>query len=237
MSVTLLRAYGGFASGAVVTFPDSTESSLIAQGLATAQATTSMPSILGGPDAYLTQGGNTTFSPQAGQSTPAALQGPAIICNTPLGAIALTGYDTNGRVHVAGTMNLNEIYVTHVNTWKGIGVLNGTVVGTDNLLVALYSSTGVLIANSATAGALSAGASAFQNIDFVTPVTALAPGRYFVGVQCNGTTATTRRILSTFQPNSLSTSVAGTFGTIPATITVPTTQTSAAGVICTMYTT
>jgi len=32
MAVTILRAYGGFAVGAIVTFPDATEQSLIAQG-------------------------------------------------------------------------------------------------------------------------------------------------------------------------------------------------------------
>lgn len=48
MAVTLLRAYGGFASGAIVTFPDSTEQSLIAQGFATASFITSVPSLIGG---------------------------------------------------------------------------------------------------------------------------------------------------------------------------------------------
>lgn len=37
MVVTLLRAYGGFAAGAVVIFPDATEQSLIATTFTTAQ--------------------------------------------------------------------------------------------------------------------------------------------------------------------------------------------------------
>lgn len=235
MTVTLLRAYAAFASGAVVTLPDSTESALIAQGLATASTTSTMTA--GDNNVQqVTVGGNVAPASGAGYGTPAVVQGPAITPNTPLGAIALTGYDTNGRVHVAGTIGLAEIYLDMTNTWKGIGVLNGTVVGTDNLMVMLYGSNGALLANSAVAGVLSAGASAFQNIDFTAPIT-LPPGRYFVGVQCNGTTATTRRLLSTFQPNALTASVAGVFGTVPATITVPTTHTTAVGVICTMYTT
>lgn len=235
MTVTLNRAYGPYASGAVVTLPDSTETALIAQGLATASTTSS---ITAGDNnvQQITVGGNTVVGPGAGYGTPSVIQGPAITPNTPLGAAALTSYDTNGRVHVAGTMYLAEIYLDMTNTWKGIGVLNGTVVGTDNLLVALYGSNGALLANSAVAGVLSAGASAFQNIDFLTPIT-LPAGRYFCGVQCNGTTATTRALVSTAQPNALTTSVAGTFGTIPATITVPTTHTTGVGRICWMYTT
>lgn len=234
MTVTLLRAYGGFASGAVVTLPDSTESSLIAQGLATASTASAMTAIdnLG---QNVTIGGNTAMVTGTGYGTPTIVQGPAITPNTPLGAAALTTYDTNGRVHVAGTVYFAEIYLDMVNTWKGIGVLNGTVVGTDNLLVALYGSSGTLLSNSAVAGVVSANASVFQNIDFTAPIT-LPPGRYFVAVQCNGTTATTRTLVSTAQPNALTGSVAGVFGTIPATITVPTTHTTAVGRICWMYT-
>lgn len=234
MSVTLLRAYGGYASGAVVTLPDSTEQSLIAQGLATASLTTSMPSVVGAPDAYLTQNGNVVLANQAGQSTPATMQGPSILPCISLGNSALTAVGASS-VHVAGTMNITEIFVPHWNTWKGAGVLNGTVVGTDNMLVALYGSNGALLANSAVAGTLSANASTFQNRDFLTPVT-LAPGRYFVGVQSNGTTATTNKLIAANGPNVLTTTVAGTFGTVPATITVPTTFTTAVGCVVWLYT-
>ena len=234
MSVTLLRAYGGFASGAIVTLPDTTEAALITQGIATASLATSMPSIVGGPDAYVTQSGNVAFAPQGGQSTPAALQGPAILPNMPLGNAALTAAGTSS-VHVAGTLNISEIFIPHWNTWKGLAVLNGTIVGTDNMLVALYGSTGLLLANSAVAGTLSAGASAFQNRDFLTPVT-LAPGRYFCGVQSNGTTATSNKFVAANGVNVLTTSSVGTFGTVPASITVPTTFTTAVGCVCQLYT-
>lgn len=234
MSVTLLRAYGGFAAGAVVTLPDSTESALISQGLATASLTTSMPSIVGGPDAYITQNGNVAFAPQGGQGTPPVMQGPAILPNMPLGTAALTAAGASS-VHVAGTMNLSEIFIPHWNTWKGAAVLNGTIVGTDNMLVALYGSDGKLVANSAVAGTLSAGASAFQNRDFLTPVT-LAPGRYFIGVQCNGTTATTNKFVSANGVDKLTGAIAGTFGTVPATVAVPTTFTTAQGCVAQLYT-
>jgi len=234
MAVTLLRAYGGFAAGAVVVFPDATEQSLIAQGLAVASLVTIVPSLIGGPNQYIAQNGNIAFIPQGGQGTPVAIQGPSILPNMPLGTAALTAAGTSS-VHVAGTMNLSEIFVPHWNTWKGLAVLNGTVVGTDNMLVALYGSDGKLLANSAVAGTLSAGASTFQNRDFLVPVT-LAPGRYFCGVQSNGTTATSNKFVAANGVNVLTGAVAGTFGTVPATVTVPTTFTTAQGCVCQLYT-
>lgn len=236
MSVFLLRTYGGFAASTTtaVTFPDDTEAALIAQGWATAGPVTAVPSRVGGPDTYITQAGNIALANQAGQGTPTSMQGPSILCNMPLGTAALTAAGTSS-VHVAGTMNISEIFVPHWNVWKGMGMLNGTVVGTDNMLVALYGSSGILLANSAVAGALSAGASQFQNRDFLFPV-CLPPGRYFCGVQSNGTTATSNKFVSANGPVLLTTSSTGTFGTVPATITVPTTFTTAVGVVCTLYT-
>jgi len=103
------------------------------------------------------------------------------------------------------------------------------------MLVALYGSNGALLANSAVAGTLSATVSVFQNRDFLTAIT-LAPGRYFCAVQSNGTTATTMKYVAANGSNVITTSVAGTFGTVPATITVPTTFTTAVGCVCQLYT-
>lgn len=231
MTVTLLRAYGTFASGAVVTLPDATEAALIAQGLATASTASTQTSIIGTPN-LMTQGGTSSFVPNTGVATPAAIQGPSIVPTIPLTAFASAGTST---VQVSGTLNVSEIFVPAINTFKGIAILNGATVGTDNLLVALYSTNGTLLANSAVAGVLSAGANAFQKIDFLIPFTTI-PGRYFVAVQCSGTTATTRRLNAANSPNVLTTSVAGTFGTLPATITVPTTFTDVVGPIAQLYT-
>jgi hypothetical protein len=235
MSVTLLRPYMGYATGAVVTLANDTEAALIAQGLATAKDTDSMSSYPPGTPQVLTLGGNSYMVNGQGLGVPSPVQSASKLPNTPLGAIALTSYNTNGTVHVAGTMNLAEIQVPDVMQVTGVGVLNGTTVGTNNMLVALYDTNGALLRNSAVAGVVTAGASAFQEISFTTPIT-LIPGRYFIGVQMNGTTDTTRRLVSTFQPNTLTTSVAGTFGTIPATITVPTTHTTLLGVIAWLFT-
>lgn len=234
MSVTLSRPYMGFASGAVVTFPSVTETALIAQGLAVAADTTSEPAIYGGPDQYATQGGNIFSVPNAGQGTPTFYQGPLTLPAIPMGAAALTGYETNGVAQTAGSINLIEIYVPYIQTWTGVGVLNGTVVGTDNLIVVLYGSDGTRIRTSALAGTLSAGASVFQNIAFTSPIT-LLPGRYFIGVQASGATATIRHNLAANGAANCSSTTVGVFGTIPATLTVPATFTTAVGPIAQLY--
>lgn len=221
MSVTLLRAYSGFASGVTVTFDTATEASLVAQGLASLTSATA----------------TNPASPPS--TTPGAsilgTYGPSILPNMPLGNAALTAAGTSS-VHVAGTLNISEIFVPHWNTWKGLAVLNGTVVGTDNMLIALYNSSGALIANSAVAGTLSANASTFQNRDFLGGPVTLAPGRYFCGVQSNGTTATSNKFVTANGVNVLTTSSTGTFGTVPQSITVPTTFTTAVGCVCQLYT-
>lgn len=235
MSVTLLRSYKDFASGATVTLPDSTESALITQGFAVAAGTTSMPSVVGAADQLLTQGGNSVYAPQSGVATPTYYQGPLRLPCINLGSLALTSYETNGTAPVAGTMYLTEIHVPFTQTWTGIGKLNGTTVGTDNHLVALYGSNGALLANSAVAGALAADASLMQNIAFTAPIT-LVPGRYFLGVQSNGTTATLRHLVTINGANASTGAQAGTFGTVPATLTtIPITFTNAQGIITQLY--
>ena len=236
MSVTLLRAYGPYASGAIVTLPDATESALIAQGLATASLTTSEPSLIQSEVQQVTQYGNIALASRAGQTafTSTTMQGPSFVCNAPFGNAALTATGTSS-VHVAGTLNVSEIFVPHWNTWKGISVLNGTTASTDNMLVALYGSNGTLIANSAVAGTLCANASTFQARDFLIPAT-LPPGRYFIGVQSSGTTAHTNKFVSANGPLILTTSSTGTFGTVPASITPPTTFTTAVGCVAALYT-
>ncbi len=235
MSVTLLRAYGAYASGVTVTLPTRTEASLIAQGLAIAAGATTMPTVFGGPDQYVTQGGNIAPGNMAGQTTATYHQGPLNLPCISLGSAALTSYETNGVAQVAGTMNLTEIYVPYWQTWTGAGILNGTTVGTHNVLTALYGTDGTLLANSAVAGVVSAGASVFQNIAYTAPIT-LAPGRYFLGFQYSGTTPTPRHLLAANGSNVCTGTQAGTFGTVPSTLTtIPVTFTTAVGPISQLY--
>lgn len=150
----------------------------------------------------------------------------------PIGAVAYNALGTSA-VHVAGTTYFSEVLLTEMKTLTGVGVLNGATVGTNNLNVAVYGSDGgSALANSALAGTLSAGANAFQEIPFTATIT-LQPGRYWVAVQCNGTTATTRRIAASTYLN-FTTSVGGTFGVFPV-LTPPTSTTADIGPIAYLY--
>lgn len=233
MSVTLIRNYGAFLSGATVTLPDDVEDTLIAQGFATAGPTTTMTVRPAGNVQYVTQGGNVADATVLGEGAFTYNQGPTTLPCISMGAAALTGFETNGVAPVAGTINLTEVYVPFWQTWTGAGVLNGTTVGTDSFIVAVYGSDGTLISNSAVAGTLSAGASVFQNIAFTSPVV-LAPGRYFLACQSNGTTATLRHLLAANGASNCTSATAGTFGTLPA-LTPPTGFTTAVGVIMQLY--
>jgi hypothetical protein len=235
MAVTLLRSYQSYASGAVVIFDTATESALIAQGIAT--AATGFPSNASAPIIntnyqVVTSGGNQSFQATgAGIAVSTTPQGPRILPNTNIQAFASLGTNTT---LVAGTLYRSEIFVPHLATWTGIGILNGATVGTDNHLVALYDSAGVFIQSSAVAGALSAGANAFQNRAFLATVT-LPPGRYFIAMQSNGTTATLRTHAAANGGNQMTASSTGTFGTLPASFTPPTTFTADVGPIGWLY--
>lgn len=234
MAVTLTRAYANYASGATVVLDSATEAALIAQGLAT--AATGFPSqsntfLVDSPLGQFTQGGNVSIQTTGGITVPTAPQGPRILPNGTILAFASLGTNTT---MVAGTLYRCEIFVPHLATWTGISVLNGATVGTDNGLVALYDTNGVLITNSALAGAVAAGANAFQDRAFTAPVT-LLPGRYFVAYQSNGTTATLRTWAAANGGNQMTASSTGTFGTLPASFTAPTTFTADVGPIARLY--
>jgi hypothetical protein len=233
MAVTLYKAYQGYAAGATIIVPDDTQTALIAQGIGYAASGQPKQAYQATGDAVLnpTIGGNKYSQDSSGFGAPSSPQGPRILPNGPILAFASLG---TSAVHVAGTWYRSEIYVPHLAQWTGINVLNGATVGTDNIMVALYDTNGVLITNSAVAGALSAGANAFQSLAFLTqPI--LNPGRYFVAVQCNGTTATTRKWAAANGGNQMTQSTAGTFGTVPESFTPPTTFTADVGPIAALY--
>ena len=237
MSVTLLRAYQGFAAGAIATFDSVTEAALVAQSFATYTAT---------------GGVNPTVVPPLTGAITAGTYGPAVISNIPMGAAALTGYESNGVAQTQGNVNLTEIFVPHWNTWTGAAALNGTTVTTSRYVFFLFNSLGYLIANTTTAseGTLTATASVFQKIAFTVPVT-LAPGRYFVGVTLTeggtwGTTASTDTVRHVLTANgaeprcrnitSPSTTAALNVAAFQAApITVPTTFTTALAPIVQLY--
>lgn len=145
------------------------------------------------------------------------------------GATAYTSINTNGTAPSATKVHCTEVFLPFNKQLTGIGLLNGTTVGTDNHYVILYDAAGNALANSAVAGVLSANASTYQNFSFTSTYFAVGPAQYFACFQSNGTTDTVRMVVTGTQDNILTKGQTGaTFGTIPA-LTVPTTFTTAVG--------
>lgn len=146
------------------------------------------------------------------------------------GGTAYTSLNSTGTTLVATTQYCTELDLPYNKYLTGLGVLNGTTVGTDKHLVALYDSSGNLLANSAVAGATSSGASTYQTFAFTTPYYAIGPAQYFACAQTNGTTDTIRMIVTGTQDTYLTKGITGqTFGTLVNIATVPTTFTTAVG--------
>jgi hypothetical protein len=118
----------------------------------------------------------------------------------------------------------------------GIKILNGTTVGTDKHQVQLYDAGGKLLANSAAAGATTANASTYQAIAFTTPYFMVGPATYFGCFTANGTTDTVRHMITAADQGLLAGKITGlTFGTAAASITAPTTFTTALGAYLEVY--
>lgn len=127
---------------------------------------------------------------------------------------------------VSGTVYVGELWVPANATITGVSYLIGSVGGTDKAIVALYSSAGAVLANSALAGTTVGTTATYQQIAFTAPYAAVGPKQYFVSVSMNGTTARLRTIPAGGVVPA--TSATGVFGTL-ATITAPTTFTADTG--------
>ena len=148
-----------------------------------------------------------------------AAQAPGRVFNLQPGGAALSALGTDAAT-TADYQHVGEVFLPCNKTLTGVGILNGTTVGTDDIVVALYDSSGTLLANSDLAGTLGAGADAFQEIPFTSTYAAKGPATYFVGVQLEGTT-------HQFQTLSAATPIGwtdvitdGSFGTV-GNITAP----------------
>lgn len=144
------------------------------------------------------------------------------VSTVPIGSVPYASFG-NDTVMVAGTIYYAEIFVRDRAWANGIGILNGSVSGTDKFIVALFDTSGSVIANSPVAGVLAAGVNAFQEIAFKNPVE-LTKSRYFIGVQSNGTTARIRTVAANTFIDLAGGSQAGTFGsagnvTLPVALT------------------
>lgn len=126
----------------------------------------------------------------------------------------------------ATVVYLTQIWIPHNVTLTGVAVLNAATVGTNKYIVALFNSSGVPLANSNTAGVLTAGANVYQQVPFTGTYAALGPRTYWVGVYVNGTTDRYFAIPTIGQSMGIAGSVsAQTFG-IVTSVTLPTTFTA-----------
>ena len=146
------------------------------------------------------------------------------------GAVIYTSINTNGTTLAATTMYCTEIDLQQSKLATGLAFLLGTTGGTDKHISVLYDATGNLLANSATAGTTAGTASTYETLPFTTKYYMVGPAKYYGCLQTNGTTATVRMLITSVQDGYTTKGVTGqTFGTIPSTITVPTTFTTAVG--------
>jgi hypothetical protein len=181
-----------------------------------------------------TQAENNFIAAQTVNGGNSTIGGKLRVSNISIGSVAYGSLGTN-TTDVAGQLWVTDIFVPYNRTVTKIGVLQGGTATTDNILVALYDSRGNLVANSAVAGAVLSGANTFQEFSLVlnaagatiSSVLLYGPQQYFIAVQGNGTTAGAIRTVaaSTFI-EIVSTTVSGTFGTVPTSITTPTTFTA-----------
>jgi len=162
------------------------------------------------------------------------LKGPWKIKNAEIGSVAYASLGTN-TTPVAGTWYCMDVYVPEDYTAvSGIGFLTGATVGTDTAIYALYDSTGRIVANTDAAGTTTSGASAAQEIAFASQA-ALKQGIYWMCEQVSGTTTRLRTVAASTFLDKLAGSFTGTAGTVPASITVPTTFTADKGVFGYIY--
>ena len=166
----------------------------------------------------------------------------------------LTAFYSNysSKTTVAGTIYYSTVTITAPSASQGVlnlsstkiitglNVLVGSTGGTDTWCVGMYNSAGVLVANSALAGATAGTAGTWQQFAFVTAYAA-PPGVYLVAVQSNGTTAKPACFnwpapAITSSAPVLTGSQTGTFGTLASIGTISTTYTSNLGPVVVPYT-
>ncbi len=154
--------------------------------------------------------------------------GPLTISNYPMGSVALASIGTN-TADISGQLWITGIWVPANKTISKILVLAGGTATTDNILAAIFDYNGKFLQSSALAGALLSGANTFQSLSLLSSVTLSGPAMYYVAVQGNGATAGAIETLSALYNTVPTTVVSGVFGTVPSSITLPTTFTAANG--------
>lgn len=135
----------------------------------------------------------------------------------------------------ATVVYLTQVYIPANATLTGVYLNNGATVGTNKYIVALFDSSGAVVANSTLSGITTSGADAYQVLAFTGTYAAVGPATYWIGIYVNGTTDRFRSVPAVGQYAGYTGSVsAQTFGTV-ATITPPTTFTADVGPVAFTY--
>ena len=169
--------------------------------------------------------------------SPTVTGGEIAVSNIQIGGVAYASVGTNST-DVAGQWWITDIFVPLNRVLTNINFLAGGTATTDKVMAAIWDAKGNLLASSAVAGQLLSGANTFQVLPLalnalaaaITTLQLYGPQQYYVGIQGNGSTAGAIQTVpaSTFV-NICAGSVAGTFGTVPKTITLPSTFTADKG--------
>jgi len=156
------------------------------------------------------------------------LAAPTVFHSGQIGA--LLGTSGTSTVFVVTDIYLVEVFIPLNTTLTGISVLNGAA-ATGNVQLSFFNSNGTLLAN--TASTAQSGTTAYQKIAFTAPLTVLGPAKYYIGLQGNNTAGTCQMfIVGNFGAGLVT---GQTYGTVPATVTVPTTFTTLQGPIADTY--
>lgn len=132
-------------------------------------------------------------------------------------------------------VQMTQMWIPHNMTLTGVGVLNAATCGTNKWIVAIFDSSGNPLANSATAGTLCSGTSAYQKVAFTAPYVITGPRTLWIGVYADGATDRYYAVPTTGQADGLAGTVTGqTFGTVAA-VTLPTTFTADKGPVAYVY--
>ena len=143
---------------------------------------------------------------------PAPVTNRTKFTTVPIGSVAYGSFGTD-FTPAAGSLYTAEIFIPRIMTVTGIGFLNGSVVGTDSIIVVLNNVTGTIISNSNLAGVVTAGANSFQEIALTAPIS-VPPGTYYITLQTSGTTDRLRIIATNTFVDTRTTSRTGSFGTL-----------------------
>lgn len=172
------------------------------------------------------------------QTVPQVTSGAYKACNYGPGTI-LTSVGVSSAVAASTTENLAEVFVPQTFYATGASIVSGTTPdsGTTRILT-LRGPDGKLIANTATAGTASTGTGSIsQTIAFTARLLVTGPAFYLVGYSASGADADGINLFTTAAPaQGVTGQITGlTYGTVPASVTAPTSFNTATGAPSCVY--